>query len=322
MIFSWQRLQWQQLWQAHQAGRLSHALLLTGMAGNGKAQFADNFSRALVCQAVGAEGEYCGTCHLCRLIEGRAHPDVMWVEPEKAGAAIKVDQVREVSDFVNQTALQGGKRIVLINPADHMNMSAANALLKTLEEPPADALIILISSQPSRLPATVRSRCQQIVFQRPSTADALAWLTQQEVKTDAELLLSLANGAPLAAIRLEQDEVLTTRKSLFETLYLLSQKQADPIKSAAALQDTELLVVLDFIVCWLIDLLRLQIGGDELLNKDYLQQLSELKQRTVLSRLVTFMEHVQKTRMQIERGMNLNKQMVLEAIFIRWVESV
>ena len=86
---------------------------------------------------------YCGTCHACRLIAGRAHPNVLWVEPEKEGQTIKVDQIREVSEFVNQSSLQGVHRIVLINPANAMNMHAANALLKTLEEPSSGAIIFI-----------------------------------------------------------------------------------------------------------------------------------------------------------------------------------
>lgn len=322
MILPWQKEQWHKMWSAFQSGRLPHALLLTGMSGIGKAQFADCFSRSLLCQSVLKDGQPCNECHMCRLVRGQAHPDVMWVGPEKPGAAIKVDQIREVSEFANQTSLQGGKRIVIINPADSMNNNAANALLKTLEEPPAGVLIMLICSQPSRLPATIRSRCQQIFFSRPSKTEALQWLALQSIKTDGELLLNLANGAPLAAIQLESNEMLETRKLLFQTLLLLSQKQVDPLKSAAALQDAELLIMLDFVLCWLMDLLRLQVGSNDLLNKDYAQELHELKQRTILSRLISFMDFLQQTRKQICAGLNLNKQLTLETVFVRWAESI
>ena len=321
MMYAWQQTQWSQLWQANVAGRLPHALLLTGMVGIGKKDFAHGFSQALLCQAITADGVACQSCHLCRLVAGRSHPDVLWVEPEKEGGTIKVDQVRAVSEFINQTALQGGKRIVIVNPADGMNVNAANALLKTLEEPPAGALIMLVTSQPSRLPATVRSRCQHVFFQRPGRVEALSWLASRNDE-DWELLLSLANGAPLAAMQLVDQDSLESRKLLFQTLYLLSQKQADPLKSATALSDIELLPLLDFILGWTVDVLRLQIGSDEVLNKDYLPQLTELKQRMIFSRLIKFMEYLQALRAQVSSGFNLNKQLVVETMFIRWMEAV
>ena len=167
MIFPWQVNQWQQLLQAKSQQRLAHAMLFTGLPGIGKAIFAQHFSSALLCQKLNPDGNPCDRCHSCRLIAGRAHPNMLWLEPEKPGQAIKIDQVRDVSEFISQTSLQGDYRIVIINPADDMNTNAANALLKTLEEPSSGAHLILISNQNERLPATILSRCQRVVFQRP-----------------------------------------------------------------------------------------------------------------------------------------------------------
>ena len=145
MIFPWQQKEWRQLCRAKESGRLPHALLFSGLAGIGKTQLADYFSRLLLCQQFQTEYDPKCQCHSCRLAEGRAHPNVLWITPEKEGQAIKVDQIREVSDFIYQSARQGEYNIVVIHPANQMNVNAANALLKTLEEPPHGSLLILIS---------------------------------------------------------------------------------------------------------------------------------------------------------------------------------
>jgi DNA polymerase III subunit delta' len=322
MVFPWQTQQWQQLLQSKEKNRLPHALLLTGMTSTGKAHFAHEFTRALLCYKTGEEG--CD-CHACRLIVGRTHPNVLWIEPEKAGHAIKIDQIREVAQFVNQSSLQGVHRIVLINPANAMNMHAANALLKTLEEPSSGAIIVLISHQYASLPATILSRCQRIIFPRPQKEVALAWLSAQlkERKMDTELLLNLAHGAPLAALALVEDKTLSLRQDLFQALYSLSQKQSDPVLVAASMREAELLPLLDLTLSWMRDLLCHQWDANvsTLINKDYMAELNELKQKTNPKRNADFMEYVQRLRGQLCLGMNFNKQLVIESTFIQWAKE-
>jgi DNA polymerase III subunit delta' len=323
MIFTWQAAQWQQLWQSKSANRLPHALLFDGIQGTGKKIFADTFTRALLCKQVSAEGVYCNACHDCRLIAGRTHPNVLWIEPEKAGQVIKVDQVRDVTEFVNQSSFQGEYRIVIIHPANNMNMNAANALLKTLEEPSNGAIIILISHQ-NTLPATIFSRCQRILFPRPNKAAALQWLNTQlsDPAIKSEWLLQLANGAPLAALQLVHTETLSVRRNLFDTLYLLSKKQSDPTAFAAQKEECELVVLLDFVLSWMMDLLKLQLENnpETMVNQDYEKQLTELAQRTDIKHNIKYMEYVQQLRAQICSGLNLNKHLMMENILIRWME--
>lgn len=324
MILSWQMQQWQALWRAKQSGRLPHALLLSGVAGIGKVAFAQHFSHALFCQQVTSEGMACDTCHACRLIKGGVHPSVLWLSPEKAGAAIKIDQVREVNEFVSQSSLQGNYRLVVINPADDMNANAANALLKTLEEPAAAAVILLISHQSGRLPATILSRCQRITLPRPKTDEALTWLQDKitDKSIDAGLLLNLANGAPLAALQLIETDNLTLRQHLFQALVLLSQKQQDPIQSAASVKELEPIPFLDFLLSWVMDLLRLQLGSteNEIVNQDFAKQLSALTQHIPLRENTAFMHYVQQLRAQLCAGLNMNKPLMMESVLIRWME--
>src|SRR5437867_10551148 len=131
MTYPWHTNQWQQLWRSKNENRLPHALLLSGVVGIGKAKFADDFARALLCRA--SPDFYCKQCHSCRLMQDRVHPNVVLVEPDGEGHAIKVDQIRGIIDFMNQSSLHGDYRIAIISPAISMNANAANALLKTLE---------------------------------------------------------------------------------------------------------------------------------------------------------------------------------------------
>lgn len=319
-IFPWQADQWQLLWQRQQKNCLPHALLFVGMAGIGKAQFADAFSQAILCRQSTATGVYCDTCHDCRIADAKSHPNILWITPEQTGQAIKIDQIRGVSEFAQQTALQGQNRIVVIHPANAMNAYAANALLKTLEEPSSGVYVILLSDQYSRLPATIVSRCQRLVFSRPDKALAMTWLKSQltDHSIDMELLLNLAQGAPLQALRLVQNEILALRQDFYQALF--SQKY-DPVKNAEQWKEQDALQLLDFLVSWLIDLSRLQLTGspDELVNKDYEKILFELSQRTVIKKNIDFLNYLQQLRRHLLDGINLNKQLLLEDMLVRWL---
>ncbi len=334
MIYPWQQTQWQTLWRAKQDNRLPHALLLTGLAGVGKAIFADHLTRALLCQRVTSAGETCpdasDACHACRLILGGAHPNVLLVSPEKSGQAIKVDQIRQLAEFVHQSSLQGEYRIVIINPAQQMNINAANALLKTLEEPASGALLVLINTQDKKLPATILSRCQRILFRRPEHATARTWLQTQlaaeatPTLMDVDLLLALANGAPLAALHLVQDDQLKVRSEFYTVLQHLQQAKLDPLSAAQGLQAHETMALIDLLLSWVSDLLRLQLGGHltQLVNCDYATALSALCSTVPIAASSALLDHLQHTRALLSTGINLNKQLMLEEMCLRYTHCV
>lgn len=317
-IYPWQAQQWAQLQSSHQAHRLPHALLFMGVKGLGKAAFADYFSQSLLCQQTNANGEPCGQCHDCSLMMAKSHPNILWIIPD--GQSIKVDQIRAVSEFTNQTALKGKHRIVVIHPASSMNAQAANALLKTLEEPTSDVHIILISDQSERLPATILSRCQRIIFSAPSKHAALEWLNNDH--PDLELLLNLSQGAPLQVQHGIENDSLTTRKKLFELFYSLSLKQADPVQAASQRKDELILQDLDFILTWLMDIVRWLLTQDEshLINYDFKNALIEISCRVSKQACLTYMQYLQSIRQLLLQGLNLNKQLVMEDVFIRWAK--
>jgi DNA polymerase-3 subunit delta' len=222
--YAWQQEIWQHLSSLADSARLPHALLLAGPAGVGKRRLAQAFAARMLCQSPQATGA-CARCKSCDLLTAGTHPDLMALGPEtdakteKTAKFIKVDQVREVVDFATKSAQLGGYRVVLIEPAHLLNVQAANALLKTLEEPGRQTLIMLVSSQPLSLPATIRSRCQQIPLRLPSQAEALAWLAPQLANQGiAQLLLGLAEGAPLAALALRDSLWFGERERLLRDL--------------------------------------------------------------------------------------------------------
>jgi len=310
MIYPWQQSQWQQLMDRKDS--LPHALLLLGIKGVGKTDFAENFIRVQLCQS--AREDNCD-CHSCRLIAGKTHPDVLWILPEKKGAAIKIDQIREVSDFINH-------RFVLIPNAGSMNINAANALLKTLEEPASGSMLILTCEQASHLPATIVSRCQHIHFPRPKTDLAMEWLRPKLSSVAPELLLRLANGGPLLALQFMEEDLLLSRTNVLQDLFALSQKKIDPLKAAANSGDIETLYLLDIMLAVVMDLLRLQFNDHDnhIINQDFLSQLGLLKQKISSKKIISYLNFLLVLRGQQQKGFNFNKQLMIENMFIRWLE--
>lgn len=325
MKYPWQEKQWKQVWSAYQAGRLPHGLLLTGMAGIGKLHFAEHLAQALLCQKMAASDEPCGLCHACRLALTAAHPNIHLVTPEKEGHAIKVDQIRDLAEFVQQSSMQQGLRIVIINPAHSMNVNAANALLKTLEEPAEGAIIILVTDQAGSILPTIKSRCQRILFPRPEQEIALKWLSQADSASSSddirdEQALRLAHGAPLAALAIKKDDILPLRTELFRALSDLANKKADPLALAAKWQKSDPVQWLDLLAGWTADLLRLQLGADaaQLHNQDFAAELTTTAANIPIKRNQHVMQRAVKMRGQLSAGLNYNKQLLMESLLIHW----
>src|SRR5258706_733854 len=189
--------------------RWPHALLITGRRGIGKRSLALHFARALLCEEPRPDGSACGHCPSCGYVAAGAHPDLRLIEPveydedggPKAVDAIVVERIRELTEFAQLSTHRQRAKVALIAPAETMNGAAANALLKTLEEPPPETYLLLVSDQSGRLPATIVSRCRLLPAPEPDVESATAWLAAQGIERP-ELLLAQAGGAPLLALTL------------------------------------------------------------------------------------------------------------------------
>ncbi|MGH8212466.1 MAG: DNA polymerase III subunit delta' [Rhodanobacteraceae bacterium] len=234
----WLAETWAALAARAERGRLPHALLLAGAAGLGKRAFAENFVRARLCKQP-RSGHACGECKACALLQAGTHPDRVLVTLEvnerthKLRTEIGVEQIRALSARLAMASQFGGWQIAVIDPADAMNTAASNALLKTLEEPTASSLIVLIAEQPWRMPATIRSRCQRIDFAAPPRAEAEQWLHAQGVR-DPQHALDAAGGNPGRALAFVQGDELQRRDSVAKDLIALARGQASTYRVAHA----------------------------------------------------------------------------------------
>lgn len=200
MKHPWLEATWKSLYDALVNERLGHALLLSGPAGLGKTELAERLVARMLCLTPGEDA--CGVCDSCRLAGAGAHPDRCDIAPDEPGAAIRVDPVRELAHRLRLTARMSPARVAVIRQADRLNINAANALLKTLEEPPEGAWLVLITDHPGRLPVTVRSRCMPVTIRPPEPQAGRAWLEQAVPDADPatrERALAMCGGAPLAA---------------------------------------------------------------------------------------------------------------------------
>lgn len=320
-IYPWLQTQWEHLVQQHSAGRLPHALLLSGPAGIGKAAFGAALAHLLLCHQP-QNGAPCGHCRSCELIASGNHPDRLFLKPEEPGKPIRVDQVRELTTILHSTAQQGGYRIMIMDPAEAMNVASANALLKTLEEPGQDTLLILVCHQLGQLMPTIRSRCQRIEFTMPSVEESTPWLaTKLEMEQDeAGKLLAIAQGAPLGAIELKQGDMLDLRRNFMTGLADLLRDRTDAITLAQKLHKEELIHLLDWWLSLLSDLVRLQSGAQnpDLNNVDMTKMLSAVAQRADRVRIFSLVDRVQDERKSLMLRYNPNRQLLLEKLLFDW----
>lgn len=218
------------------AGRQPHAVLISGPAGLGKLQLAKEMAVALLClnpsaKASDGAGLACGQCRSCTLFAGGAHPDYRFMsfipkdKSEELRTVIVIDQVRELIGSMQLTNGLSPRKVALIHPAEAMNRNAANAILKTLEEPAGEVVLLLVSNDASRLPATIRSRCQSLHLRPPAAAEALEWLQRHAAvnRDEAVLALQAAAGSPLQAALLLQQGRVDEFRQLLDSLQQVSR---------------------------------------------------------------------------------------------------
>jgi DNA polymerase-3 subunit delta' len=302
----------------------------------GKRAFGCMLAQGILCAAPQVGGEPCGACASCRLFETGSHPDFRLVEPagDEAGAeapappagggpstlrsarSIIVGQVRELAEFLALTSHLAGSKVVLIQPADRMHLSAASALLKTLEEPMGGTVFILVADRPHRLPPTVRSRCFRVDFPIPQRDIALDWLAAKGID-HAEIALAQAGFAPLAAERLGQSGFWDRRRTLNE---LLGSPDADPRDLAARVDAEEVPMLCQLLYRWCYDLVSLRLANQVRYNPDYAENLRRLADNADVLQLDSLMKELIAATRALEHP--LSPRLVIEQLAIRYTRMI
>jgi DNA polymerase III subunit delta' len=272
--YPWQKNDWARLQELR--NRPAHGLLFQGTKGIGKLDLAINFAQSLLCQHPEDTGFACGKCPSCHWFEQGSHPDYRLLQPEalsldgdesdefkpvsgkKPSKQVSVDQIRGLADFLGMSAHQGGRRVIVIHPAEAMNTNAANALLKNLEEPPPGVLFILVSHKPQQLLPTILSRCLSFALTAPDVASATRWLAEQGVKNPADAL-AVSGFAPLQAVQLDEQLGSEEREKLLRAVR--QPTTLDVFALAEALQKTEQVLVVQWLQQWCYDLSSMKLAG-------------------------------------------------------------
>lgn len=318
-LYPWQKGDWARLQALRD--RPSQGLLFHGMKGIGKLELAINFARSLLCRAPQADGLACGECPSCRWFDQGSHPDYRLLQPEaeteeaeagkKPSRQISVDQIRSLADFMGMTAHQGGRRVVIIHPAEAMNTNAANALLKNLEEPPPGLLFILVAHKQQLLP-TLLSRCLSFAQAAPDPAIACRWLAEQGVKNPADAL-AVSGFSPLLALQNAQN-AQDAREKLLRALR--NPAQMDVFALSDSLQKTEQALVVQWLQQWSFDLMSQRLTGRlryHNADAEVIARLAEAVDPVELARLQKILQTAKR-----EAQHTLNPKLFFESLFFTY----
>ena len=320
--------------------KLPHALLIYGNQGIGKVEFAKAMAQSLLCEAPEAAdgGIACGTCSACGWFRDGNHPDYRELLPEnlvedeggveadvatdvdakdkKKSKEIKIDQVRAIADFMMLSTHRNGFRVLVIHPAESMNMAAANALLKTLEEPSARTVILLVTDQMARLMATIRSRCQRVLLPAPEAQDALAWLAAHGV-AHGEAALAMAGGAPLDAVTFAASDYQAERKAFVATL---ADPAADYMAAAQSFEKSDLNHIITWLQTWVSDVVLTKLAGEVRHHVDERKAIAAIARHVQLPKLFRYESELRQARRVIAHP--LNARLLLEQLLISYQRAI
>ncbi len=319
----WQLNNWKSFHLANRAERMAHAVLFTGSTGMGLEHFTKCLTAGLLCDDADKDSLACGHCRSCHLVNGGSHPDLFMLQLEGAEKQIKVDVVRNFINFIHLRSQYGRYKIAVIAPAESMNRNAANALLKTLEEPPEHSLLVLLSHRPDLLPITVRSRCQQTRFNPAFDDETVRWVEQNlsaELSAGENIkhLLEQVGGAPLAIEAMLKSGNVEYDTGLLEDILSLQGMQEDLVKVAERWKTHDAPQVFLRLSQLFADMVRLKVSMQpfRISDKKIIRRLQELIKQLELREL-SGLYHLLLENYVLSTGTtNYNAQGLLEDVLI------
>ena len=336
-ILPWQRAALMELLSRRES--LPHALLIYGKQGVGKLEFARAMAQSLLCESP-ESGIACGTCPACGWFQEGNHPDFRELRPEshddeeadaaatqealadgeakekKKSREIKIEQIRDIGMFMTLTTHRAGFRVLLVHPAEAMNPAAANALLKTLEEPPPQTVILLVTDRIGRLLATIKSRCQKLLVPAPDDAAAIAWLTSRGID-DARAVLAQSGGAPLDAIAFADADYQSDRRAFTQ---ILADSNADYLAAAQVFEKRELSNILDWLQTWVGDVALSRFTGDVRHHGEHRAAISRIATRVNVPALFRYESQLRQARRSVHHP--LNARLLLEQLLISYSQAI
>lgn len=319
--------------------KLPHALLIHGKSGIGKVEFAMALAQSLLCESPTASGIACGECSACGWFQQSNHPDFRMLLPEamadeegaddatepeakaeakdkKKSKEIKIDQIRAIGDFMTLSTHRNGFRVLLIQPAEALNPAAANALLKTLEEPAARTLILMVTDKLGRLLATIRSRCQRVLVPSPDIAMATTWLTSQNIE-NADDALAEASGGPLDAVAYADRDYQALQRAFVAAL---SEPKMDYVEAAQHFEKADLTTLITWLQTYVNDIISERMLGGVSHHPRQVKAIKRIAAHIDLARVFRFESELRKTRRLINHP--LNARLLLEQLLIGYRQAI
>jgi len=323
-LLPWLKKEYSQLINLESSSKLAHAYLFGGQQGLGKLMLAMHFGHYLLCSSK-QNDQPCLSCRDCELFSAGSHPDLRLIQPEDSNE-IKIEQVRNTIEFITQTSQRGGYKVVIFRPAESMNTNSANALLKVLEEPAQNTLIILVSHQPALLMATIRSRCHAVKFNRPSAEKVIPWLEAKNMYASPAELLRMANNIPLRALQFADDEALQDRTVLYGVMEKLLSGEMDISLAAKSCEDFSLQDNIEGMLLCTSDILahvQASSGNNQSSLHDHdLQHFAKhFQSRTTLQALHEFYRELLQAKRAALSTSNPNPALVVETLFYHWAQT-
>ncbi|MDX1490007.1 MAG: DNA polymerase III subunit delta' [Pseudohongiellaceae bacterium] len=321
----WHTKAWQHITEQLERDSLSHAYILAAEADTGKSHFAKFLAHALLCSQP-VQYRACGECNACKLNASGNHPDLYNLSPQGNSKQIGVDQIRELRKFLETSSHAFGRRVIILDSAENLGISSANALLKGLEEPPAGVLFLLLSDRPKAVLPTISSRAQTLRVGKPTKSQSLQWLSHElELsENEANLLLELAMDRPMSAYEMHESGLKESLSKIAGALLDIAKQAQSPSKIARDLAKTNAGDTIRLMLLWISTLIKAQLSANMALVHD--KALSEfantLNLRTNLAdeqakALFSLYNELVKAQRQLSSGSNPNAQLVLEDLFIK-----